>query len=68
MNAFDGPHGRPNPTFGREPRFFGGGCPEPQDKQPFGPDIERILQTFRDEPQHGGRPDMNKVFENVLFV
>lgn len=72
MNAFDGPHNRPNPTFGREPRFFGG--PEnpemrhqlPQEKQPFGSDIDRILQSFRgdNEPHRGERPDINKVLLN----
>jgi hypothetical protein len=53
-NSFDGPHNRPNPTFGREPpRFFGGGPDDSQDKSaPFGPEIEKILQTFRgDEPR-----------------
>lgn len=59
---FDGPQGRPAPTFGRDPapRFFGGPPPEdldqrqnPQEK-PFGPEIDKILQTFRNEepPPH----------------
>ncbi|KAI6190605.1 hypothetical protein M3Y97_00136600 [Aphelenchoides bicaudatus] len=65
LNAFDGPQNRPNPTYGREPRFFGG--PEDsdirnQEKQPFGPDIEKILQSFRGNEEPPNR--MNKGYGN----
>jgi len=66
---FDGPHGRPNPTFGREPpRFFGGPNEDPDlrahrppgdSDQKFGPEIEKILQTFRGN-EDGVRQNLNK--------
>lgn len=76
-NAFEGPNGRPNPTFGHEPRFFGGGNepgdedfrgPPNQEGPPLGPEIGNFMQTFREEPpHHGGRPNMVCFLKNQSF-